>query len=414
MSDSKSSSAPREPLFTLQLGTNGGTFAPTTAKELYDWIEIEYGFWSWIASVHPGNHANGLHGSIALLGQALNHAGQAKTDELTSPDSSHQYVTHAKNLLSEAIYTRGLPHSSTALAKRVEKMRLEDPAAALTYLFVMTPSQGQQFEPHNLSIWGGFIEGILEKFSLSNPNKKSFESLKQSAKELLAKSDESISAQTVKIGELHRNYEVVCEKINAESNAQNSDFVELTRFVEKTHLTMQESHAALLVEHQGALTNLQKVFKESMALRAPVQYWESRKNHHDSRTKITGVLAFGSLAALAIALICAGNWVLGNLGISGKPDTWRISFMVILAVLGIWAVRLVVRIFLSHIHLGTDAAERVTMVQTYLSLLEGENLPSDDDRKLILAALFRPASDGLVKDEGLPNAFLEMLTRPGK
>ncbi len=53
------------------------------------------------------------------------------------------------------------------------------------------------------------------------------------------------------------------------------------------------------------------------------------------------------------------------------------------------------------------------MVKTYLALLESEKLPSDDDRKLILQSMFRPAADGIVKDEGLPNPLLEALTRTG-
>jgi Family of unknown function (DUF6161) len=70
--------------------------------------------------------------------------------------------------------------------------------------------------------------------------------------------------------------------------------------------------------------------------------------------------------------------------------------------------------FLSHLHLSTDAAERVVMVKTYLSLLEGDHLSGDEDRQLILQALFRPASDGIVKDEGLPPSAFEFLTRQSK
>lgn len=50
----------------------------------------------------------------------------------------------------------------------------------------------------------------------------------------------------------------------------------------------------------------------------------------------------------------------------------------------------------------------------YLSLLEGVHLTSKEDRQLILQALFRPASDGIVKDEGVPFSLAEALTRSGK
>jgi hypothetical protein len=76
-------------------------------------------------------------------------------------------------------------------------------------------------------------------------------------------------------------------------------------------------------------------------------------------------------------------------------------------------LRIIVRLFLSQVHLAADAAERMTMVQTYLSLKEGGSTFKDDDLRLILGALFRPTSDGIVKDDGLPWGALEYLTRDG-
>lgn len=88
--------------------------------------------------------------------------------------------------------------------------------------------------------------------------------------------------------------------------------------------------------------------------------------------------------------------------------------MALTSLFAVWAVRLLVRMYLSHHHLANDANERVVMVQTYLSLTEGDKLTSDEHRKLILQALFRPATDGIVKDEGIPASVFELLTRTGK
>ena len=77
----------------------------------------------------------------------------------------------------------------------------------------------------------------------------------------------------------------------------------------------------------------------------------------------------------------------------------------------VWATRLAVRNYLSHLHLKADADERIVMVKTYLSLAEGGRVESAEDRQIILQSLFRPASNGLVKDEGVPLSFAEVLTR---
>lgn len=36
------------PLFTLDLGDNGGRLAPTDHAELIRWIQVEQNFWIWI------------------------------------------------------------------------------------------------------------------------------------------------------------------------------------------------------------------------------------------------------------------------------------------------------------------------------------------------------------------------------
>ena len=50
-------------------------------------------------------------------------------------------------------------------------------------------------------------------------------------------------------------------------------------------------------------------------------------------------------------------------------------------------MRIFVRLFLSRLHLSTDAEERVTMVQTFFSLSLEENGIDTNDRAVILAQL---------------------------
>lgn len=85
-----------------------------------------------------------------------------------------------------------------------------------------------------------------------------------------------------------------------------------------------------------------------------------------------------------------------------------------LAVLGFWFIRILVRIFLSNIHLENDAAERVTMAKTYLALIRSNSLSKDENIDTVLVALFRPTGDGIVKDEGLPPSAIEFFTKLGK
>ncbi len=87
---------------------------------------------------------------------------------------------------------------------------------------------------------------------------------------------------------------------------------------------------------------------------------------------------------------------------------------ILLATLSFWFIRLLVRIFLSNLHLENDAAERVTMAKTYLALIRDGSLPNGDNISTVLAALFRPTGDGIVKDEGVPPSALEWFTKLGR
>ena len=85
---------------------------------------------------------------------------------------------------------------------------------------------------------------------------------------------------------------------------------------------------------------------------------------------------------------------------------WKVSVMIAISTAGIWLTRLSAKIFISNLHLRTDADERVTKIQTYLALLREGNGPKENERQLILQTLFRPSSTGFIKDDG-PTGFHE-------
>lgn len=52
-------------------------------------------------------------------------------------------------------------------------------------------------------------------------------------------------------------------------------------------------------------------------------------------------------------------------------------------------------------HLGIDARARASMAETYLALTKEERA-EPADRAIVLASLFKPVADGIVKDDALP------------
>ena len=147
-------------------------------------------------------------------------------------------------------------------------------------------------------------------------------------------------------------------------------------------------------------------------MRAPVEYWSDKAISHNAKSRSLLKWVFGGMFVLAAIFALLTERVFSTL-YNGRPDSWKIAAPILVGVVAVWAVRLIVRMYLSQSHLATDAEERVTMVKTYLSLLEGGKMPDSEDRKLVLTPLFRPATDGIVKEDGIPHPALDLLTKLG-
>ena len=152
-------------------------------------------------------------------------------------------------------------------------------------------------------------------------------------------------------------------------------------------------------------------YDQKLALQKPVEYWQTKESHHKSRSFGFGIAAILVGLVLVSLLGISTYEVLSPLGANENPKNWQIGVLLIALFFSIWLMRIIVRLFLSHLHLAGDASERRTMIQTYLAMSRDGSNFGPEDKKLILQHLFRSASDGLVKDDAAPPTPLEMLTR---
>lgn len=78
---------------------------------------------------------------------------------------------------------------------------------------------------------------------------------------------------------------------------------------------------------------------------------------------------------------------------------WEYGFLILVTTMGVWLIRILIKITLSNYHLSVDANERVIMIKTYLSLLKEGSGFEADDKKVMLDNIFRPTNFGIIKDE---------------
>ena len=399
-----------EPLFTLDLLENGGALQPTTIDEATEWVQREQAFWSWLTSRSYGNHDQRLRHAIGQLNEALNHGNRARQYKDSNQQQFTAEIAGMRGRLEDAYVRSKLPHSSTPLAKRIDAYRQEagDQSATFFAAVFVPPDQGHHFQPQELSGWRGVVEALIDRFQLASaPQKGRKQAAEQSFEQLRTKVESLLGEKTTAYDALHREYAALAESVRGTAASQAQAFDEAQK-------KRDGDFETLVNEHKQAMENLRKTFREEIALRAPAEYWETKRQSHLQMSWITGVLSFLAIGGAAGGLVWLIHDLVSKTPVGAQPDAWRIAMAVLVGVFALWGARLIVRMFLSHLHLLTDAAERVVMVKTYLSLLEGDRLASKEDRQLILNALFRPAADGIVKDEGIPPSMLEFLTRQGK
>lgn len=170
---------------------------------------------------------------------------------------------------------------------------------------------------------------------------------------------------------------------------------------------------ALLKKCDEDWDELKRVYDEKLALLAPTDYWRTRATDHRKK-------AIGFAAAFTVALTVAlGLFTYFGISHLLKPGT-QSTLLAVIPVLvpafaGVWVLRILGRLLSENLAISQDAHERETMVKTFLALMRdettGKSVVTDEDRRIILHALFRPSAV-TATDDSPPLHWLESLRKP--
>lgn len=169
----------------------------------------------------------------------------------------------------------------------------------------------------------------------------------------------------------------------------------------------KEQFNTLVADAKSELSDIARTYDEKLALQSSVTYWAKKRKSHTYLLFVVGLTSIIFAAVTGLGVIYSAHELLQVK--AGELELWRLGVVLAISTFGIWLTRLASKIFVSNLHLRTDADERVTMIQTYLALLREGQGPLDSERQLILQTLFRPSYSGFVKDDG-PSSFHEMIT----
>lgn len=157
-----------------------------------------------------------------------------------------------------------------------------------------------------------------------------------------------------------------------------------------------------------------ETFLQRLTLSEPVELWKAKAKEHRtaaSNAFLAFMAASGLTAIFALVMVTCFGTAIGEAfnrtvcTVNGEcTDTFSfrgpltVGAILLVASLLIWIIRFQARIYLSERYLALSAEERKAFTQAYLALSAHDNV-STEHQAIVLAALFRPSQDGVIKDD---------------
>jgi hypothetical protein len=160
--------------------------------------------------------------------------------------------------------------------------------------------------------------------------------------------------------------------------------------------------------------HLEQLYRTKLTLDEPALTW-AKIAERKTTVWAWWLAAFASLVVIPLLLALA-NWstildAVGKLtaGVNGTFSIAGLATITVPALFYAWLLKNVSRIFIQNLNLADDAAHRRSLALTYMGLLQDEKHPaSDQDRAIILNALFRPIPPQTA-DEGPPAGVIDLI-----
>ncbi|MCK5677607.1 MAG: hypothetical protein KAH72_03950, partial [Flavobacteriaceae bacterium] len=213
------------------------------------------------------------------------------------------------------------------------------------------------------------------------------------------------------INELTEGFRREFRKIQKESEeykqTANSIIEELEK-KKKSETKSIESYANSIKEIKNYAESAKKAFDEDHKLHEAKIYWQNKAKRHNTNAMWSFSLFLVPIFIIIVLMLLKTQKLIAsdsNQTIINTITTINESslltflpYLIIFSLL-IWISRIFLKVAFSNLHLQEEAVEKETQILTYLSLIkEGAGLEKED-RKLILEAIFRPSTNGLIKDE---------------
>lgn len=368
---------------------------PTT-DELEDFLDLEDRTWAWTKDEKLPNYSRTLIGTYATWVEGAR--AQLKAYVNDNSDASRQG-------LNGILHRRFVEHSFVAAidpaAAAITRIAEADLRAAAIALAVV---EGRQIEAQRRqtdpSVRSGHAQGLAILAGVSPE-------LASAAQAAFHESDRQLSARLAEFAANLETHRAESDKAIAEVASQGTTAVAgmASEFAEQTKGRNEEFNK-LKAELEATVA----LYNRFMELQGPVTYWRKKSAVHKKQAATMAKILMVYCAAALVILFGVFAYTASFLPTeSDKIPVATLfkagAFSILVTTVLFWTGRILVKMYLSDRHLSIDADERRTMIMTFLALTRKEKA-DEKDRAIILAAIFRAGSDGIVKDEGGPDTAL--------
>ena len=365
-------------------------------KEVKNFIESERRAFEWLTATsrhdwqtsHPHELANNV-------GQVYSNLSSKVENMVDAPEEDWENkLGRVEHEFSRAYEMRGLVYSSSPRGEFIEDLRdrEDDEYAALVYFYMTDVARSDRVEDLRAAFeanWFKFDDGDSRE-----------ESEEQSLGQLWNKWEQRYDS-------LLEDTESEASDLLSFWDEQFSDVRSEQEDLQQSITEKDQEFSDLLSSAESDLDDLTDEYRDQIALLAPVEYWDDKAYTHSFWSKIWGGVAALAGILAGITFIRQAQTVLGS---EGQPNYAELIVLLTFASLGIWGLRLLVKLFTSHVRLQRDARERSVMLQSFLAMLKEGHI-DEEEKDTILSTLFRPAQDQSISGDSTPNNAPGLVSR---
>lgn len=360
-----------------------------SAKQLRRWADSDLEKWRAFQAqtepVKPFTHPNPADELVNRATQI----GQQAAGYMESPDDAARqaHYDRLEPLLKPYTDDPNFVSAVSPFGKRVREFANDDPEAAVVML---SRGFGQSIPTNSVASISDYVDAVLR------------------AERTLDEAPATLHADRESLESAREDWTDFLENASTtlEDREQQGDGL-ARRLVEKLMRTKTQ-YERMRQDHEGTLAAMRTAFSTDMKLKASEKFWNAKRKVNKTRAQNAFKEFLWSIAYGIFFLGYTYWFIFKAIGAGAGFSVFHAIAYTAPAVLVLWILRILATRYRVNMAMADDAEERMAMVMTFKAL-EYEEKVSEEERIIILQALFRPHDRA--PEETLPLPAWEAMTK---